>query len=66
MANITGIVDMSNFEGMWLRIPNIGCFKKVLASDLESDNSISNASIARRIPGGAACSARPTSQASLI
>ncbi len=39
VANITGIVDRTSSEGVRIEVPNIGCYREVLAFDLESDNT---------------------------
>ncbi len=39
MVNITGIINRTNSEGVRIEVPNIGCYREVLAFDLESDNT---------------------------
>ncbi len=39
VANITGIVNRTSSEGVRIKVPNIGCYREVLAFDLESDNT---------------------------
>ncbi len=39
VANITGIINRTSSEGVRIEVPNIGCYREVLAFDLESDNT---------------------------
>ncbi len=39
VANITGIINRTSSEGVRIEVPNIGFYRKVLAFDLESDNT---------------------------
>ncbi len=39
VANITGIINRTSSEGVRIEVPNIGCYREVLAFDVESDNT---------------------------
>ncbi len=39
VANITGIINRTSSQGVRIEVPNIGCYREVLAFDLKSDNT---------------------------
>ena len=39
VVNITGIMNRTSSEGVLIVVPNIGCYREVLAFDLESDST---------------------------
>ncbi len=39
VANITGIINRTSSEGVRIEVPNISNYRKMLAFDLESDNT---------------------------
>ncbi len=60
MANITGIINRTSSEGVRIEVPNIGCYREVLAFDLESDNTTGTL----RVRGNSTFSFCPTSKSS--
>ena len=49
VANITGIINRTSSEGVLIDVPNIGCYREVLAFDLESDNTTGTLPVRRNI-----------------